>query len=202
MLPISAVLVVFGAIFVGLNWWCLIASLAFKKHSSLVPPLGGLLILIGLFFDPTWRHLAWVGLLVDAGSWVMAFAIPGMIADLRKTSAARLVLTLSGNFDDVKVLLRLYESAYYEIKFERVSKPLPEGWSARSSHGTWTLLNGRIELVSHTDTTDKPARAVLEPCSDTCYVVIASPSIPNRRFDAPEFPPAQISLSSNRPNKV
>ena len=67
MTPITWILVGLGVIFVGLNWLCVITSLTTKKHHSLVPPLGGLLILIGLLFDPTWRHLAWLGLLVDAG---------------------------------------------------------------------------------------------------------------------------------------
>ncbi|MDI1312815.1 hypothetical protein [Prosthecobacter sp.] len=185
--------VVIGAVFVFLNWSCLITSLATKKHHSMVPPLGGLLILIGLLFDPQWRLKAWVGLVVDPGFWAMIIGLPWIIFQLRRSSESRLELRLSGQSEQLEVQLRLFRPDYYEIKLTRIPVSNRLGWQSLCSLGTWIQHDGRIELVSHTNKPDMPSRAVLVRSLDSLeYSVTESTLILPGPNEAPELPPVSF----------
>jgi hypothetical protein len=196
MMPLSFALIGIGGLFVILNWSCLIASLVTKKFHSKVPPLGGLLVMIGLIFVADWRHLAWMGLLVDPGFLAFIYCLPDFCRQFRRSSKSRLTLSLCGQSDDLEVQLRLFKPDYYEIKFVRMHSEERLGWQSRGSLGTWTRLGDRIELISHTNKTDKPSQAVLLRSQDQNYYEVAeSTFVASGLYDPPEFPPVSFRLT-------
>lgn len=195
MQPLTKALISVGAIFVILNWACLITSLVTKKFHSMVPPLGGLLILLGLLFDPNWRHLAWLGLIVDAGFWAIIFVLPELIRQFRRSSKSGLKLSLSGRSEDLEVQLILFQPDYYEIKLTRLPSSKLLGWQSRGSLGTWMRNGDRIELISHTNKPEHPSRAVLvRSLGQDHYEVTESTFAVSGVHDAPELPPVSFQL--------
>lgn len=195
MNTVALTLIGIGGVFIFLNWACLIASAVTKKFHSMVPPVGGLFILIGLLFTNS-RHWAWVGLLLDPGFLTFMYALPDLCRQLRRSSKSRLVLSLCGQSDVLEVHLRLFKPDYYEITLERRASKENLGWQSRGSLGTWTMHGERIELIAHTDKHNKPLRAVLAQTEGSnCYEVVESTSIASQMHEAPEFPPTTFRLS-------
>lgn len=199
MTVIGLTLVGVGGVFIILNWACFIASLIRKKFHSMVPPLGGLLVMIGLLFVADWRHLAWMGLLVDPGFLAILFASLDLWRQFRRSSKSRLTLSLCGESADLKVQLRMFKPDYYQIMLDRTSSKASVGWRSCSSFGTWASHGERIELISHTNKTDKPSQAVLLRTQDqNCYEVVESTFVASGLYDAPEFPPVSFRLTQEQ----
>jgi hypothetical protein len=191
MNAIGLLLCTLGGFFILANLACLI-----YRH-SLVPPLGGVLFVAGLLFLPERRHLWWIGLIVDAGFWIMLFAIPDLLAQYRRTSPSRLHLTLYGTFDDIEVRLSLFRPDYYVIKLSRLSPLTKPGWQSSGSLGSWTCRGQLTELISHTDTPESPSRAVLTHFPDHGYYEVTESTLTAPAdFTAPEYPPVHFRFDA------
>ena len=195
MNPFSTILVFVGGVFVALNWTCLLSSIITRKFSSMVPPLGGLLVTIGLLLDSSWRHYAWLGLPADCGFWAFIAALPPLLRDARQRSRRNLVMRLIGSFDSVSLILSLYRNDYFCIELSHSLPPNTTGWSARSSFGSWLQESDRITLRSHTDTPQHPSRTLLTFIPElNCYQTVESSYEPTTGYDAPELPPVGTKL--------
>ncbi|MFN7563622.1 MAG: hypothetical protein ACK5TH_17715 [Prosthecobacter sp.] len=195
MNTVALTLIGIGGVFIFLNWACLITSAVTKKFHSMVPPLGGLLILIGLLFT-NGRQWAWIGLLLDPGFLAIMYALLDLCRQFRRYSESRLILCLEGQSSDLKVRLRLFNADCYQITLDRSSSNATSGWRFRTSFGTWTRNGGRIELIAHTNKDEKPSRAVLVQTEGSdCYEVVESTSLASQMHEAPEFPPTTFRLS-------
>ena len=173
-----------GGVFILANFACLIYC------RSLVPPLGGILFVAGLLFLPDWRHLWWIGLIIDAGFWMMLLAVPDLVAQYRCSSPSRLHLALHGTFEDVEVQLRLFHPDHYEITLSRLSPPTSQGWQSRGSLGRWLARDQMIELISHTDKAEDRSRAILTRSPDGEYYSVTESTYSEPvGFTAPEYPP-------------
>ena len=191
MNAIGLLLCALGGFFILANLACLI------YRRSLVPPLGGVMFVAGLLFLPEWRHLWWIGLIIDAGFWMMLFAIPDLFAQYRRASSSRLHLARYGTFDDIEVRLSLFRPDYYEIRLSRLSPHTEPGWQSRGSLGTWTCRGEHTELISHTDTPVSPSRAVLTHFPDhDYYEVTESTFTAPAGFTAPEYPPVHFRFDA------
>jgi len=180
-----------GGFFILANLACLV------YRRSLIPPLGGILFVAGLLFLPEWRHLWWIGLIIDVGFWMMLFAIPDLISQYRRSSSSRLHLALCGTFDGIEVCLKLFRPDYYEIRLSRLTPPTEPGWQSRGSLGTWSCRGQSTELISHTDKPESPARAVLTLSPDhDHYEVTESTFIAPAGFTAPEYPPVHFRFKA------
>ena len=179
---------ILGGIFAALNWACLLTSLFTKKHHSMVPPLGGLLLAVGFALHPALRPYSLFGLLLDNGFWAMLSAVPILLLESLRSAPWRRVARLSGSWRDVTFHLSLFRPDYYVV---RLSHSLPvgtPGWVERGSHGVWWETAEGISLVSHTDSTSSASRAVLtgRPAGGQFTVTDSTFSAADR---VPEFPP-------------
>ena len=86
MPAITILLGTVGVIYIVLNWSFLIASLVRKEHYPLVSWFGGVILFVGLLLDPAFRHMAWIGLVVDIGFWTLVFAVPYLIAEQHRVA--------------------------------------------------------------------------------------------------------------------
>jgi len=192
------ILVSIGVMFVILNWTCLLTSLFTRKFSSMVPPLGGLFVTIGLLFDAGGRRYAWLGLPADCGFWALLAAAPLLIRDARRRSRRNLVMKLIGSFDSVSLTLSLYRNDYFCIELAHALPPNTVGWNARSSFGSWSQESGRMVLRSHTDAPEHPSRMVMTFNPNlNCYETIESSFEPTNGYRAPELPPVGTKLRTD-----
>jgi|GEM_PF-6914082 len=182
-------LMILGGIFAALNWACMLTSLFTKKHSSMVPPLGGLLLVVGFALHPSLRPYALCGLLLDIGFWAMLVATPMLLREALRSAPWHRVTRVSGQWSDVTFHLSLYRPDYYVVRLSRSLPPGATGWIARFSCGRWVEIAEGLSLISHTDSEVSPSRAVLTGQLRTGhFTVTASSFSPADR--EPEFPPA------------
>jgi hypothetical protein len=191
----AIVLMVIGGFFAVMNWACLISSLVTKKHSSMVPPLGGLLLAVGFALYPGLRPYAICGLLLDIGFWALLFAIPMMVSESLRSAPWRRVARVSGQWKEITFHLSMYRPDYYVVRVSRSLPPGETGWVERSSFGRWSAAENGLQFVSHTDTAESPAMLVLAGDLESSDLSVAE-STYSSEDEAPEFPPVGITLQA------
>ena len=179
---------ILGGIFAALNWACLFTSLFTKKHHSMVPPLGGLLLAVGFALHPTLRPYSLCGLLMDIGFWAMLFAVPVLFRESLRSAPWRRVARLSGSWSDITFHLSLFRSDYYVVRLSHALPVGTPGCLSRGSYGHWHETAVGILLVSHTDSATSPSRAsLIGLLSDGQFTVTDSTF--TTADGVPEFPP-------------
>jgi hypothetical protein len=186
---------IIGGVFVVLNWSCLLSTWITKKFSSLVPPLGGFLVCIGMALHPALRPFSLLGLLIDVGFWAMLFVVPDAIRGALRTAPWQRVATLSGGWADTSFRLWLYRPDYFELRLTRTLPPGTVGWCGSGSLGRWTELDGTITLISHVDSEATPSRAILtrQPSGGRFTVIASTYTLSDH---PPEFPPVGTLLKT------
>jgi hypothetical protein len=82
-----SVLALVGAAIAAGNWTILIRWFARRKHGSLIPALGGLLLAAAMLLVPTMRakHYVWLPLIVDPGClYLLACGVVFVLKDGRR----------------------------------------------------------------------------------------------------------------------
>jgi hypothetical protein len=169
-------LIIIGGIFVALNWYYLLSTWITKKFSSLVLPLGGVLVCVGMALYPALRPFSFLGLVLDIGFWAILFVVPDTIRGALRTAPWQRVATLSGDWADTSFRLWLYRPDYFELRLTRTLPPSTFGcWCGSGSMGRWSEVDDTIMLISHVDSEATPSRATLtRQASGSLFTVVAS----------------------------
>lgn len=195
MQVVAIALIIIGGFFAVMNLACLVSSLVTKKHCSMVPPLGGLLLVVGFALHPGFRPYAICGLLLDIGFWALLFAIPMMVRESLKSASWRRVTCVSGQWREITFYLSIYRPDYYVVRVSRSLPPGETGWVERSSFGRWSAVENSLRFVSHTDTAESPAKLVLAGKLESSDLSVAESSYLSEEA-APEFPPVGVTLQA------
>lgn len=191
MNAIGLLLCLVGGFFVVGNLACLV----FRR--SLVPPLGGLLLVAGLLCFVESRKYWWIGLAVDAGFWMIVVSVPVLWSEFRRSRPSRLHLNLTGSSDEIDANIRLFRPDHYEIRITRRSRPIAGAASSRGSQGTWRFVDSELELTSHTDTPEARIKIKIRMhANGKRYEVVESSILESNKFSLPEFPPAGFQLET------
>lgn len=113
---LSITLIVIGGFFSILNWIAWVASLRSGKHVSGIPLIGGVLILVGMLLSAQTRTLAWIGLLVDPGTFLFLLATPAIWRQAWSTSRFNLLEEYLGQTPTKSVRIRLFRGGAFTMQ--------------------------------------------------------------------------------------
>ncbi|MFN3168447.1 MAG: hypothetical protein ACE37H_15415 [Phycisphaeraceae bacterium] len=115
--PTGLLFITIGTLYIVLIWLEFILAIRAKKNTSLVPPIGGVLLCIGLFLVGFPYYWAWVGLLVDPGT-LLLLALPGLMMELWSSSNYCRVKCFESTDEGRRITVSLYKNSTASILFE------------------------------------------------------------------------------------
>jgi len=109
-------LLVLGGLLSASNWITLFLWFRWRQHASVVPLLGGVMLMVGLIMIKSTRPFAWAGLLADYGTLILLWSLPKIFCELWQTSRFQIVHQFiseqAGRRDDI----RLFKSGIFTIQ--------------------------------------------------------------------------------------
>ena len=138
---LGCILILLGAPFAIANWYSPFSEDMSGKHSSMVPPVGGVLIGVGVYWLTGSWWWALVGIPADFGLLFLVLAFPWIIREFYSRSRFTLVHELHGWKDGHRTILKLYKNSGAELTYGH-------GPTQYGINGTWldTDLGYQVSL--------------------------------------------------------
>jgi len=128
---LGCILILIGIPFAATNWYSIVSEAISAKHSSMVPPVGGLLFLGGIYsITGSWTW-ALIGIPADIGMVVFIILIPSLVREMYSRSRFTLIQELHAWRDGHRTILKLYKDSGAELTFS-------DGPTRYGINGRWT----------------------------------------------------------------
>ena len=139
---VGCILILLGAPFALANWYSSFSESISGKHSSIVPPIGGILIGAGAYWISGSWWWAFVGIPADFGLLFLILASPWIIREFYSRSRFTLVHELHGWKEGHRTILKLYRDSGAELSYGH-------GSTQYGINGTWldTAQGYQVSLI-------------------------------------------------------
>jgi hypothetical protein len=140
-----------GAAISLLNWVYVYKSWRTGRSHSLIPLVGGFVLLIGALLVTSLRPFAWVAVFADAGTIVVFLAIPLILWEAWRTCPLNLLGEFVGLSGKTTIRLRLFRRGVFTIHWQIERLPGEYGLISKGRIGSWEQHDASLILRDGTD---------------------------------------------------
>jgi hypothetical protein len=142
---LALVIIVLGALLAAANWYSPFSKSLTGKHSSMIPPIGGLFIGIGVFSLTGSIGWALLALLSDLGMIVLIVFLPCLISDIWSTAKINEIGDYIAFRNGHKTTLKLYKNSTATFTYST-------GDTQYGFSGKWAGIQNGYEICDYIGT--------------------------------------------------
>ena len=141
---LGCILILLGAPFAAANWYSPFSEAISGKHSSMAPPVGGVLIGVGLYWLSGSWWWALLGIPADLGLLFLVLASPWLVRDVYSRSRFSLIHELHAWRDGHRTILKLYKDSGAELTYSH-------GQTQFKINGAWVSTGDGYQITMPDD---------------------------------------------------